>query len=134
MLLQKELRSFIQIEVLRNHRHPVGRILLRVKQHIGKVIILQRGFCVGGINQETLVRVLQFQHPFGGELCVRFHAVDRHIGDVQLLYLIFKAGRFIVPEHQFAVLARRKHNPKAIFYLAQCRFSHAGSSFLYLVV
>ena len=130
MLLHKELRFLVQIEILCDHGCLVGGVFLRVAQHIRKVIFFQQRLCKGCIDQKALIRVFQFQHPLGGELGAGFHAVYRHAGNIQLRYFVFKTGRFIVPEHQFALLARRKHRPETVFDLAQCRFSHECSSFL----
>ena len=130
VLLHKELCFLVQIEVLCDHSRLVGGELLCVALHIGKVVFFQRRLCKGGVEQKTLVRVFQLQHPFGGKLGVGLHAVYRYAGNIQLRYFVFKAGRFVVPEHQFALLARRKHRPETVFDLAQCRFSHECSSFL----
>ena len=134
VLLHKELCSLVQIEVLCDHGRLIGGELLCVAQHIGKVVFFQRRLCKGGVEQKALVWVLQLQHPFGGKLCVGLHVVYRYAGDIQLRYFVFKAGRFVVPEHQFALLALRKHCPETIFDLAQCRFSHACSSFLFYII
>ena len=105
VMLDNGLESLIYTEVGRHDRRLISVELLRVKDHIRKVVLLHRRFCVRCINEVIRLRIFALQKVFHAKLLMQLQVEYLRIIQLQSVYVIDKLRFCVKPENEPAFIS-----------------------------